>query len=107
METIKVAQRVRVTDYTSTTNTTQLNKREHKMKLKLKTSQMEQVTVTHLDKVHYELKSELSANDIEPHLDFEGMSEVIRSIIAIEVVMRDLMFEDAYYIWKSENGVEL
>jgi len=68
---------------------------------------MEQITVTHLDQMHYELKSELEANDIEPYLDFEDMSEVIRSIIAIEVVMRDLMFEDTYYIWKLENGVEL
>ena len=77
------------------------------MKLKLKPCQMEQITVTHLDQMHYELKQELEANDIEPYLDFSSMSEVIRSIIAIEVVMRDLMFEDAYYIWKSENGLEL
>lgn len=68
---------------------------------------MEQITVTHLDQIHFELKSELEHNDIEPYLDFEDLAEVIRSIIAIEVVMRDLMFEDAYYIWKSENGVEL
>jgi hypothetical protein len=77
------------------------------MKLKLKPCQMEQITVTHLDQIHFELKSELLQNDIEPYLDYEDLAEVIRSIIAIEVVMRDLMFEDAYFIWKSENGVEL
>jgi len=68
---------------------------------------MEQITVTHLDQIHFELKSELEHNDIEPYLDFEDMSEVIRSIIAIEVVMRDLMYDDAYLIWKLKNGVEL
>ena len=77
------------------------------MKLNLKPCQMEQITVTHLDQLHHELKSELISNDMEPYLDASEVVDLTRSIIAIEVIMRDLMFEDAYYIWKSENGLEL
>ena len=68
---------------------------------------MEQITVTHLDQLHHELKSELISNDMEPYLDASEVVDLTRSIIAIEVIMRDLMFEDAYFMWKSENGVEL
>ena len=77
------------------------------MKLKLTDVQMEQITVTYLDQVHNDLKCELISNDIEPYLDYADVCEVIRSVVAIEVVMRDLMFEDAYVCWKSRNGVEL
>jgi len=77
------------------------------MKLKLKPCQMEQITVTYLDQLHYDLKEELLAHDIDPYLDADDVVEVTRSIIAIEVVMKDLMFEDFYYQWKLVNGVEL
>jgi hypothetical protein len=77
------------------------------MKLKLTDTQMEQVTVTYLDQLHYDLKSELVAHDIEPYLDAEDAVDVTRSIIAIEVIMKDLMFADFYYQWKLANGVEL
>jgi len=77
------------------------------MKLKLKPCQVEQVAVTYLDQMHHELKNELVANDIDPYLDSTGVVDVTRSIIAIEVIMRELMFEDVYFIWKLENGVEL
>jgi len=107
VETIRVAQRVKVTDYISTTNTTQLNKREHKMKLKLSDVQMEQITVTYLDQMHHDLKEELIANDMDPYLDADEVVDITRSIIAIEVIMRDLMYADYYYQWKLESGVEL
>jgi len=77
------------------------------MKLKLTDVQMEQITVTYLDQVHHDLKCELEANDIEPYLDYQDLAEVTRSIIAIEIIMKDLMFADFYYQWKLENGVEL
>jgi len=77
------------------------------MKLTLKPCQMEQITVTCLDQLHHDLKEELTAHDIDPYLDMESVAEVIRSIIAIEIVMKDLMYEDMYMVWKLENGVEL
>jgi len=77
------------------------------MKLTLKPCQMEQITVTYLDQMHHDLKEELSSHDIDPYLDMESVAEVIRSIIAIEIVMKDLMYEDMYMVWKLENGVEL
>jgi len=77
------------------------------MKLNLKACQMEQITVTYLDQMHHDLKCELQVHDIDPYLDYEDVADVIRSIIAIEHIMSDLMFDDVYYEWKSENGVEL
>jgi len=77
------------------------------MKLNLKECQAEQITVTYLDQVHHDLKCELQVHDIDPYLDPHDLADVIRSVIAIEIIMKDLMFEDAYYVWKSENGVEL
>ena len=97
----------RVIGYTSTTSATQLNKRENKMKLKLTDVQMEQITVTYLDQVHNDLKCELEADKIEPYLEYDDRCDVLRSVIAIETVMRDLMWEDSYICWKSRHGVEL
>jgi len=77
------------------------------MKLTLKPCQMEQITVTYLDQLHHDLKEELLAHDIDPFLENDDVVDVTRSIIAIEIVMRDLMFEDMYMVWKLENGVEL
>lgn len=77
------------------------------MKLKLTDVQMEQITVTYLDQLHYDLKAELTTNDMEPYLEADEVVDLTRSIIAIEIIMRDLMFADYYYQWKVENGVEL
>jgi len=77
------------------------------MKLKLTDVQMEQVTVTCLDQLHYDLKAELTSHEIDPYLDAEDAVDVTRSIIAIEIIMKDLMFADFYYQWKLANGVEL
>ena len=77
------------------------------MKLKLTDVQMEQITVTYLDQVHHDLKCELEANELEQYLDPYELTNVVRSIVAVETIMRDLMFEDHYHMWKLENGVEL
>jgi len=77
------------------------------MKLKITDVQMEQITVTYLDQVHHDLKEELIANGMDPYLDADEVVNLTRSIIAIEVIMRDLMYSDYYYQWKLENGVEL
>jgi len=77
------------------------------MKLKLNDVQMEQITVTCLDQLHHDLKAELTSHEIDPYLDAEDAVDVTRSIIAIEIIMKDLMFVDFYYQWKLENGVEL
>jgi len=77
------------------------------MKLNLKACQMEQITVTYLEQMHHDLKCELQVHDVDPYLELDDLADVIRSVIAIEIVMKELMFEDAYYQWKLENGVEL
>jgi len=77
------------------------------MKLTLNEQQMEQVTVTTLDQLHFDLKEELKAHEYDPYLAALDYAQVCQSLIAIEIVMCDLMFEDAYFNWKEENGVEL
>tara|TARA_R110000803_G_scaffold20584_1_gene52806 strand:+ start:532 stop:789 length:258 start_codon:yes stop_codon:yes gene_type:complete len=77
------------------------------MKLKLEPRQMEQVTVSYLDQFHHDLKEELTAHDNDPYLDKDDVVDVTRSIIAIEIIMKDLMDKDFYFQWKRENGVEL
>jgi hypothetical protein len=77
------------------------------MNLKLKDCQMEQITVTYLDGLHHDLKEELKAHDADPYLSAQEAQDVMYTLISIEVVMKDLMFMDAYIDWKMENGVDL
>ena len=77
------------------------------MKMTLNEQQMEQVTVTTLDQLHRDLKEELKAHGFDPYLAAMDYAEVCQSLIAIEIVMRDLMFKDAYLNWKAESGVDL
>ena len=88
----------------------QHNTKEKKtmMELKLKDVQMEEITVAYLGRVHNDLKNELYANEIECFtLDYADVCEVLRSVVAIETVLKDLMYAEDYFVWKLENGVEL
>tara|TARA_R100000935_G_C2689797_1_gene106038 strand:+ start:87 stop:323 length:237 start_codon:yes stop_codon:yes gene_type:complete len=78
------------------------------MKLKMTEAQIEKVTVACLDSLHYDFKKELAALDVEATIfEAEEIAQLTRSIIAIEIIMKDLMYPDFYYNWKIENGVEL
>ena len=77
------------------------------MKLKLDAVQVEQVGVTCLDRLHSDLKLELVQHDAEPYLDTEDYAIMLRTVVSIEVIMKELMQEDIYFIWKLENGINL
>jgi len=83
------------------------NLREVIMKLKLDAVQVEQVGVTCLDQLHFDLKLELLQHEAEPYLDDEDYVAMLRTVVSIEVIMKELMHEDMYFIWKLENGVNL
>jgi len=77
------------------------------MKLKLNEVQVEQVGVTCLDQLHFDLKCELIQHEAEPYLDDEDYVAMLRTVVSIEVIMKELMHEDIYFIWKLENGINL
>lgn len=83
------------------------NLREVSMKLKLNEGQVEQVGVTCLDQLHSDLKAELTKHSIESYLDTEDYVAMLRTVVSIEVIMKELMQSDLYFIWKLENGVDL
>tara|TARA_R110000851_G_scaffold49113_1_gene118262 strand:+ start:45 stop:323 length:279 start_codon:yes stop_codon:yes gene_type:complete len=74
--------------------------------LKLKDCQKEQITVRFLEELHQDLTGELRSHDITPYLDSEGLIGITRSAIAIEIVMKDLLFEDDYFLWKARHGID-
>ena len=77
------------------------------MKLKLNEVQVEQVGVTCLDVLHADIKAELTQHSIESYLDAEDYVAMLRTVVSIEVIMKELMNPDMYFIWKLENGVNL
>jgi len=77
------------------------------MKLKLSDVQVEQVGVTCLDQLHFDLKQEIYANDLDPYLDSDDLVAMIRTVISVEVIMQELMHPTVYELWKRENGIEL
>ena len=77
------------------------------MKLKLNEVQVEQVGVTCLDVLHADIKAELVQHSIESYLDAEDYVAMLRTIVSIEVVMKEMMNPDVYYIWKEQYGVNL
>ena len=74
--------------------------------LKLKDCQKEQITVRFLEELHQDLTGELRSHDITPYLDSEGLISITRSAIAIEIIMKDLLFEDDYFLWKARHGID-
>ncbi len=77
------------------------------MKIKLNEVQVEQVGVTCLDQLHADIKAELVQHEIESYLDAEDYVAMLRTVVSIEVIMKELMHPDIYFMWKLENGVNL
>jgi len=77
------------------------------MNLKLDAVQVEQVGVTCLDLLHADIKAELVQHEMEPYLDAEDYVAMLRTVVSIEVIMKELMHPDLYFVWKLENGVNL
>lgn len=62
---------------------------------------VEAITKLTLDQFHNDLREELT------HGDSEDKPEVLKLIIAIETIFKELMLPQEYLIWKSAFGVEL
>ena len=77
------------------------------MKIKLNEVQVEQAGVTCLDQLHADIKAELTQHSIESYLDAEDYVAMLRTVVSIEVIMKELMHPDIYFMWKLENGVNL
>tara|TARA_R110002126_G_scaffold150036_3_gene296097 strand:- start:125 stop:364 length:240 start_codon:yes stop_codon:yes gene_type:complete len=79
------------------------------MKLKLSEVQVEQVGVTCLDKLHHDIGLELVENAINggSGLEPDEVQAMLRILVSIEVVMKELMHPDIYFVWKLESGVDL
>jgi len=61
----------------------------------------EAITKLTLDQFHSDLKEELEYGDNA------DKPEVLRLLIAIETIFKELMLPQEYLIWKSVSGVEL
>jgi|TARA_R110000803_G_scaffold178934_1_gene241374 hypothetical protein len=75
--------------------------------IKLSMGEAEQVTVSYLEQLHHDLKSELEEHEREPYLEQLDAIDITRSVIAIEIIMKDLLFDEDYLLWKMRHGVEL
>jgi hypothetical protein len=70
--------------------------------IRLTYAQCDQVVVQHLQEFHFDLKESLLFElDIEDHLD------ILKSIMAIETIMKDFLTDEEYISWKTEYGVDL
>jgi len=61
----------------------------------------EAITKLTLDQFHSDLKEELEYGDNA------DKPEVLRLLIAIETIFKELMLPQEYLIWKNVSGVEL
>lgn len=77
------------------------------MKIKLSDHQVETAGVTCLDRLHLDLRTELTQHSLEPFLEQEDYVAMLRVVVSIEVIMKELMQPDFYFQWKVENGVNL
>jgi|TARA_R110000787_G_scaffold87241_1_gene185907 hypothetical protein len=77
------------------------------MKIKLSDHQVETAGVTCLDRLHLDLRVELTQHSLEPYLDEEDYVALLRVLVSIEVIMGQLMHPDLYFQWKVDNGVDL
>ena len=75
--------------------------------LKLNDCQMEEVAVTYLDQMHHDMCVEIDQHNVEPFLEDSDFFELIHTVSAIEVVMKELLFEPDYYEWKMKYGLDL
>jgi|TARA_R110000782_G_scaffold51390_2_gene110788 hypothetical protein len=77
------------------------------MKIKLTDYQMETAGVTCLDRLHTDLKEELVQHSMIPYLEDEDYVAMLRVVVSIEVILKELMHPDHYFQWKREFGVDL
>ena len=60
----------------------------------------EAITKLTLDQFHSDLKEELE------HGDKDDAPEVLRLILAIETVFKELMLPQEYFVWKLSSGCD-
>ena len=77
------------------------------MKIKLSDHQMETAGVTCLDRLHTDLIEELMQHRLVPYLEDEDYVAMLRVVISVEVILKELMHPDHYFQWKREFGVDL
>ena len=75
--------------------------------IKLNPCQMEQVTVTYLEQLHADISEELEQHSLEAFLQDEDFFELVHTMSAIEVVMKELLFAPDYYEWKAKYGLDM
>jgi len=68
--------------------------------------QAEKVTVKTLMDIHQDMIEELQHYDKENGLELEDYHRLIKSVISIEVIMRELLREEEYIIWKCLYGID-
>jgi|TARA_R110002072_G_scaffold294870_1_gene465372 hypothetical protein len=61
----------------------------------------EAITKLTLDQFHSDLKEELE------HGDKDDAPEVLRLILAIETVFKELMLPQEYFVWKLSSGLDI
>ena len=77
------------------------------MKIKLTDRQMETAGVTCLDRLHTDLIEELMQHRLVPYLEDEDYVAMLRVVVSVEVILKELMHPDHYFQWKREFGVDL
>jgi hypothetical protein len=70
--------------------------------VRLTYDQTEEITITTLTEYHHDLKTALSMG-----LHMADQVDVLRSLVAIETILRDFQTESDYIKWKEEYGVDL
>ena len=62
---------------------------------------IEQITVICLGQFHSDLKEEMEFGDKD------DVPEVLRLIIAIETIFKELMRPEEYFLWKLSSGFDI
>ena len=62
---------------------------------------IEQITVICLGQFHSDLKEEIEFGDKD------DISEVLRLIIAIETIFKEIMRPEDYFAWKTNKGFDI
>ena len=62
---------------------------------------IEQITVICLGQFHSDLKEEMEFGDKD------DVPEVLRLIIAIETIFKEIMRPEDYFAWKVSNGLDM
>jgi len=76
-----------------------LNSQAH---IRLTYAQCDQVVVYQLQEYHDDLKEAMKLE-----LEIDVQLDILRTIVAIETVLRDFLTDDEYLNWKTVYGVDL